>query len=180
MWKCALCIRLQSIFDNYFKCSAIILYEGKNNLAADILDNLIVLKVNKTTCEEVLEELSNAAIKAGYAKPGYHKAILEREAKYPTGLHIPLIEVAIPHADAEWAIKPSLTIGILETPVAFGSMDGSGGDVMAGLVFMLTIEEPKDHIDFLQGILKCDGAAGDPGGICAHSQPGVDPGKDPS
>lgn len=98
----------------------------------------------------MLEELSNAAIEAGYAKPGYHTAILEREMKYPTGLHIPLIEVAIPHADAEWAIKPSLTIGILETPVAFGSMDGSGGDVMAGLVFMLTIEEPKDHIDFLR------------------------------
>ncbi len=121
-------------------------------MAADILDNLIVLKVNKITCEDVLEELSSAAINAGYAKPGYHKAILEREAKYPTGLHIPLIEVAIPHADAEWAIKPSLTIGILETPVSFGSMDGSGGDVMAGLVFMLTIEEPKDHIDFLRAI----------------------------
>ena len=119
-------------------------------MAANILDNLIVLKVDKTTCEEVLEVLSNAAIKAGFARPGYHKAILEREAKYPTGLHIPLIEVAIPHADAEWAIKPSLTIGILENPVAFGSMDGSGGDVMAGLVFMLTIEEPKDHIDFLR------------------------------
>ena len=119
-------------------------------MAADILDNLIVLKVNKKTCAEVLEELSTAAIKAGFAKPGYHKAILEREEKYPTGLHIPLIEVAIPHADAEWAIKPSLTIGILESPVAFGSMDGSGGDVMAGLVFMLTIEEPKDHIDFLR------------------------------
>ena len=119
-------------------------------MAVDILDNLIVLRVNKPTYEEVLEELSNAAIKAGYAKPGYHKAILEREAKYPTGLHIPLIEVAIPHADAEWAIKPSVTIGILEKPVAFGSMDGSGGDVMAGLVFMLTIEEPKDHINFLR------------------------------
>lgn len=119
-------------------------------MAADILDNLIVLKVNKTTCEDVLEELSKAAINVGFAREGYHKAILEREAKYPTGLHIPLIEVAIPHADAEWAIKPSLTIGILETPVAFGSMDGSGGDVMAGLVFMLTIEEPKDHIDFLR------------------------------
>jgi galactitol PTS system EIIA component len=121
-------------------------------MAVDILDNLIVLKVNKTSCEDVLGELCNAAIEAGYAKPGYHKAILEREAKYPTGLHIPLVEVAIPHADPEWANKPSLTIGILETPVPFGSMDGTGGDVMAGLVFMLTIEEPKDHIDFLRAI----------------------------
>lgn len=119
-------------------------------MAIDILDNVLVLKVNKKTRQEVLRELSDAAIEAGYAKPGYHQAILEREEKYPTGLHIPLIEVAIPHADAEWAIKPSVTIGIMETPVAFQPMDGAGGDVQAGLVFMLTIEEPKNHIDFLR------------------------------
>ena len=119
-------------------------------MAIDILDNVLVLKVNKKTRQEVLKELSDAAIEAGYAKAGYHQAILEREEKYPTGLHIPLIEVAIPHADAEWAIKPSVTIGIMENPVAFQPMDGAGGDVQAGLVFMLTIEEPKNHIDFLR------------------------------
>ena len=119
-------------------------------MAADILDNFLVLKVNKKTRQEVLKVLSDAAIEAGYARPGYHRAILEREEKYPTGLHIPLVGVAIPHADAEWAIKPSVTIGILEEPVAFQPMDGAGGDVQTGLVFMLTIEEPKEHIDFLR------------------------------
>lgn len=119
-------------------------------MAADILDNLIVKRLDKSTWQEVLVELSEAAIAAGYAKPGYDQAIIEREIKYPTGLHIPLMDVAIPHADAEWAIKPSVTIGIMEKPVAFRPMDGQGGDVMAGLVFMLTIEEPKDHIEFLR------------------------------
>jgi PTS system galactitol-specific IIA component len=119
-------------------------------LAIDILDNLIVKKINKTTWQEVLIELSEATINAGYAKSGYDRAIIEREIKYPTGLHIPQISVAIPHADAEWAIKPSVTIGILENPVAFKPMDGQGGDVPVELVFMLTIEEPKDHIEFLR------------------------------
>lgn len=119
-------------------------------MAAEILDNVLVLKVNKKNRQDVLKVLSDAAIEAGYAKPGYHQAILEREEKYPTGLHIPQIGVAIPHADAEWAIQPSVTIGILEEPVAFRPMDGAGGDVQAGLVFMLTIEEPKNHIDFLR------------------------------
>ena len=119
-------------------------------MAADILDNLIVKKINKTTWQEVLTELSEAAIDAGYAKPNYDKAIIERETKYPTGLHIPQLSVAIPHADAEWAIKPSVTIGILEKSVAFKPMDGQGGDVPVELVFMLTIEEPKDHIEFLR------------------------------
>ena len=77
----------------------------------------------------MLVALSSAAIKAGYAKLGYLEAILEREEKYPTGLHIPQIEVAIPHADAEWANVPSLTIGLLEHPVPFKPMGGEGGDV---------------------------------------------------
>lgn len=119
-------------------------------MTAEILDNLIVIKTDKTTKEEVLKELSEAAITAGYAKQGYYEAILEREEKYPTGLHIPNIEVAIPHADVEWTIKSSVTIGILENPVIFQPMGEEGGEVQAGLVFMLTIKEPKEHIDFLR------------------------------
>jgi PTS system galactitol-specific IIA component len=88
-------------------------------VSMDILENVQVLKLNKKSREEVLEELSNAAINAGYAKPGYYEAILEREEEYPTGLHTPEIKVAIPHADAEWANTPSLTIGLLEHPVIF-------------------------------------------------------------
>lgn len=115
-----------------------------------MLENVQVLRIDKSNKEDVLEELSKAAIAKGYAKPDYHKAILEREAKYPTGLHIPQIEVAIPHADAEWANESSLTIGLLENPVTFGSMDGMGGDVNVEIVFMLTIKDPKEQINFLR------------------------------
>jgi PTS system galactitol-specific IIA component len=119
-------------------------------MSTDLLDNINVIKINKDTKEEVLEILSNIAIKAGYAKPGYYEAILEREEKYPTGLHTPEIEVAIPHADAEWANEPSLTIGMLENPVTFEPMGEEGGDVAVEIVFMLTIKEPKEQINFLQ------------------------------
>jgi PTS system galactitol-specific IIA component len=119
-------------------------------VAADLLSNLQVLKINKKDREDVLNELSNAAISAGYAKEGFSSAILEREGKYPTGLHTPEIEVAVPHADAEWTTLPSLTIGILESPVIFEPMGGEGGEVNAELVFMLTIEDPSEHVDFLR------------------------------
>ncbi|MDO9546047.1 MAG: PTS sugar transporter subunit IIA [Pelolinea sp.] len=119
-------------------------------MSKELLENVNVIKLNKNTKEEVLEDLSNIAINAGYAKPGYRKAILEREEKYPTGLHTPKIEVAIPHADVEWAIEPSLTIGLLENPVTFGPMGGEGGDVAVEIVFMLTIKEPNEQINFLR------------------------------
>jgi PTS system galactitol-specific IIA component len=119
-------------------------------VSIEILENIQVLKLDKKNKEEVLEDLSNAAINAGYAKSGYLEAILEREEEYPTGLHTPEIEVAIPHADAEWANAPSLTIGLLEHPVIFKPMGGEGGDVDVEIVFMLTIKEPKQQIKFLQ------------------------------
>lgn len=115
-----------------------------------MLENVQVLHISKDRKEDVLEELSNAAIAKGYAKPNYHKAILEREAKYPTGLHVPDIGVAIPHADAEWANESSLTIGVMDHPVKFKPMDGLGGDVNVEIIFMLTIQDPKEQIDFLR------------------------------
>jgi len=128
-------------------------------MAADILDNLIVIKSQKKTRDEVLRELTDAAIEAGYAKQGYYEALLEREEKYPTGLHIPQIEVAIPHADVEWTIQPSVSVGILDEPVIFEPMGGEGGEVHARLVFMLTIEDPKEHIDFLRALTNLMGQA---------------------
>ncbi len=119
-------------------------------MAIDLLSNLIVLKIESKNRDDVLKELSYAAVNAGYAKQGFGEAIIERESKYPTGLHTPGIEVAVPHADAEWTIVPSLTIGILETPLEFEPMGGEGGEVNAELVFMLTIKDPSEHVDFLR------------------------------
>jgi PTS system galactitol-specific IIA component len=119
-------------------------------VAADLLSNLKVIKSKKTTKEEILGELATTAIDAGYAREGFCEAILEREQKYPTGLHTPRIEVAVPHADAEWTLQPSLVIGILEDQVIFEPMGGEGGEVHAELVFMLTIADPSEHVDFLR------------------------------
>ena len=119
-------------------------------MATNILENLIIIKSSEKTKEAVLKELSEAAMEAGYAKPGHYQALLERENKYPTGLHLPNIDVAIPHADPEWANASSITIGILDESVKFKPMGDEGDDVHADLVFMLTILDPKEHIDFLR------------------------------
>ena len=116
----------------------------------DLLSNIQVLNICKPTREAVLQDLSDAAIRAGFAKPGFYEAIIQREDAYPTGLHTPGFEIAIPHADAEWTVEPSLTIGVLKEPVIFQPMGGEGGEVQAKLVFMLTIEDPSEHLDFLK------------------------------
>ncbi len=119
-------------------------------MSENILDNILVVRSQKSSRNEVLRELAEAVIKAGFAKEGFYEALLDRENNFPTGLHTDQIEIAIPHADAEWTVKPSVTIGILENPVKFEPMGGTGGEVNAKLVFLLTINDPKEHINFLR------------------------------
>ncbi len=119
-------------------------------MSLKMLENVQVLRISQENREGVLKALSDAAIAKGFAKAGYYQALIERESRYPTGLHTPSVSVAIPHADAEWANESSLTIGLLEKPVAFQPMDGMGGDVDAEIVFMLTIQDPKEQINFLR------------------------------
>jgi len=119
-------------------------------MGIEILENILVVRTNKTSRNEVLLDLSEAAIREGYAKKGYYEALIEREDNFPTGLHLEKMDVAIPHAEAEWAIKSSVTIGVLENSVEFEPMGGFGDPVLAELIFLLTIKDPKEHIDFLR------------------------------
>jgi len=116
----------------------------------EILNNIIVIRINQTSRNMVLDELSSQAIKAGYAKEGFDEALIKRENNYPTGLHLEKMDIAIPHADAEWTVKSSLTIGILDSPVEFRPMGEIGDPILAEIVFLLTIKNPKEHIDFLR------------------------------
>jgi PTS system galactitol-specific IIA component len=115
-----------------------------------ILTNIRVIPLSGGTREEVLITLSQSAVEAGFAKDGHREALLEREEAYPTGLHLKSIDVAIPHTDVEWTVKPSITIGVLDDPVDFEPMGGAGDIVKARLVFLLTIADASEHLSFLR------------------------------
>lgn len=117
-----------------------------------VLDNISSLRFSEEmTWQQLLTKMSGEAIKNGWAKEGFTDAILTREEKFATGLHAS-IDIAIPHADAEWTIEPAMVTATLDTPVAFNPMGGEGDQVQAQFVFMLVIPDANAHIDFLQAI----------------------------
>ena len=117
-----------------------------------VLDNISSLRFSvEMTWQELLTKMSDEAIKNGWAKDGFKDAILTREEKFATGLHA-AIDIAIPHADAEWTIEPAMVAATLDTPVPFNPMGGEGGMVQAQFVFMLVIPDADAHLDFLQAI----------------------------
>ena len=117
-----------------------------------VLDNISSLRFSEEmTWQQLLTKMAEEAISKGWATPGYKDAILAREEKFATGLHAS-IDIAIPHADADWTIEPAMVTATLDTPVAFNPLGGEGGEVMAQFVFMLVIPDANAHIDFLQAI----------------------------
>ncbi len=118
-----------------------------------VLNSLQITRIEQAlNRRELLSHLAEIAIENGWAKEGFAQALVEREEKYPTGIHAPGSGIAIPHADAEWTIVPGLIVAVLEQPVAFEPMGGQGGEVQASLVFLLLISDPDDHVAFLSAL----------------------------
>lgn len=97
----------------------------------------------------LLKHLAEIALREGLAKEGFEQALLEREEKYPTGIHAAGTGIAIPHADAEWTLVPGMIVAVLKQPVTFEPMGGQGGAVQVNLAFLLLIANPDDHVAFL-------------------------------
>lgn len=64
------------------------------------------------------------------------------------------VGIAIPHTDKSHVYKGGVAIGILKKPVKFYQMGTTDEVVMARLVFMLAVDDPEEHLVFLQSILQ--------------------------
>jgi PTS system galactitol-specific IIA component len=97
---------------------------------------------------EVLTALAEQAETAGWVRPSFKTAVLEREGAYPTGLPT-LIPVAIPHADVEHVLKSGLGIASLKNAVRFGEMGGADRHVDARVVVLILVSDPGQQVELL-------------------------------
>lgn len=103
--------------------------------------------------EDALDFLAKELVKKGYVKEGYEKAIVQREATYPTGLPSNYPAIAIPHADTKWVNQTTLAIATLEDAVIFKNMENVKEDIPINIVIMMAIKEPHGQIEMLQKIV---------------------------
>ena len=111
----------------------------------DLNENLIVPDLEAKSSDEVFEKLGGLFIVEG--------ALKDREKDFPTGVNMGSIGIAIPHTDKQHVIKGGVAIGVLKEPVHFFQMGTTDEPVEVKLVFMLAVEDPKEHLVFLQRIL---------------------------
>jgi len=118
-----------------------------------LVPEAIMLGLNASSAADVIQNLSDRLLLAGYVRDTFAAAALAREQEIPTGL--PLsgnINAAIPHTDIEHVIKPGVGMATLTEPVVFHNMISPEENVDVRLVFILALEQPKSQIEMLQEV----------------------------
>lgn len=85
--------------------------------------------------------LARALIDQAFAEPSFEAALLEREARSPTGLPLEGRKVALPHADPEHVRAPAVALCTLAHPVLFREMGAPERELPVELVAVLALPD---------------------------------------
>ena len=98
------------------------------------------------TPDGVFARLEGELAPRGYIADGWLDAVRMREDAYPTGLAMPAANIAIPHTDPGFVVKPAAS-------VTFNAMAGMGAPVPAQIIINLGIAEPGGQVEALQALM---------------------------
>jgi len=123
----------------------------KNALTAPItIPEIVVVDTKSTTKEKVTKELAEKLEKAGRLKNvrKYLKAVAAREEHFPTGIEG---GIAIPHAQSDYVLTPSVCVAISKAGIDFGADDGP-----AHLIFLIAAPASGEgtHLEILGSLAR--------------------------
>jgi len=119
------------------------------NFEEILKEDLIFVRKHFESKEEVTRFLGEQLRQKGYVYETFTNAVLEREEKYPTGLYLGKINVAIPHTDTKHVKQTGVAILTLDKPVIFNRMDDPSQTIPVLIIFLLAVLEPKEYTKFL-------------------------------
>ena len=103
--------------------------------------------------EDAIGKLAAELVRLGAADEGFAADVIAREGEFPTGLPIPGVGFAMPHAKSEHAKRDAVAFAKLAYPVTFSSMEMDGSELKVEFVMLLTVIDPKKHLECLQAVL---------------------------
>lgn len=102
---------------------------------------------------DLLSFISKQLQEKGYVTEEYEAKIIEREDKYPTGLRLDGMNIAICHADPKYAHRNTMVVAKLKEPVIFRNAENAE-QLPVDLVFGLVLTNGNKHIQVLQQLSK--------------------------
>lgn len=115
--------------------------------------DLVFYDWNVANTDELFTQLRDILVSRGNVTDTWIEGITTREAKYPTGILAPTINVALPHTDPEFIKEQYIAVIRPIRPICFLSMDGSGMTVQTDLIFNLGLNGNGLQVEILQRVL---------------------------
>lgn len=106
---------------------------------------------------ELFSFVANELEKKGFTTSEYLPAIIERETKFPTGLSTVLFDVAIPHTDPDYILKPFVYILRTDSKTKFlqmGSVVADNKGVYPEFIFFLGFNKGEVQLEILQELMQ--------------------------
>lgn len=114
------------------------------------IPEIVVVDTKSTTKEQVTKELAEKLEKVGRLKnvKKYLKAVAAREEHFPTGIEG---GIAIPHAQSEYVLVPSVAVATSKAGIDFGADDGP-----SHLIFLIAAPGGGDgaHLEILGSLAR--------------------------
>ena len=121
------------------------------------MDSLIDVDRIQVNCvvNDQFDAIALAAIpllSQGCVTEDFVEAVVERERTFPTGLPTK-IGVALPHTEAKYVLKESISIVTLNNTIVFAGMGNPKESIPVQIVFLLAINDPEKQLRILQTII---------------------------
>lgn len=115
---------------------------------------MILPNLHCKTKEELFKTIYDIGIENDYVREEFYEKILQREKKFPTGINLGEIGVAIPHTDAEYIKQEFIAVCSIKDEVGFKSMEDENESVKVKLAFVLGLNQPHSQLAILQELMQ--------------------------
>ncbi|WP_256856228.1 PTS galactitol transporter subunit IIA [Rodentibacter genomosp. 2] len=112
---------------------------------------LIKTGIDFADYNDALNYIADELIGVGIVKESYRASVFEREQNFPTGIALEHHAVAIPHCEAEHALKPAIYFIRPNNKVVFNRAD-EDGKIDVEMIIALVVTDPQAQLKILRNL----------------------------
>ena len=126
------------------------------SILGDLVQKDLINMDNRSSDKEsFFSSAADTLVEYDFVEESFFQAINERERKYPTGLELPNIVIAIPHTDVEHIKKPFVYFNkMTQKSLTFVQMGTDDVEINPSYVIILGIKKPQEQVGLLSTMIE--------------------------
>ena len=117
-----------------------------------ITDDLIFIDRTEENYISFLENISDELETLGYVNNDFKNAIIEREKVFATGIGTEKFNLAIPHTDSEYVLKPGIAFVKFKNACDFNEMC-TNKNLKVSMAFILLVKNKDEQTKLLSKLM---------------------------